>query len=176
MQQLLQQHAQRYTVGIHPSWQSGDDDVLLKDEIITLQNIIQQTVKYSRQHYIRMSLPKTYQKLIEQGIEAEYSMGYGSINGFRASYTLPFKWYDLQKELQTNLTIHPFCYMEANSFFEQKLTIDEAAAELQSYYNIVKKVNGHFITIFHNHFLTEQKQWIAWRNMYENFLHSNFEM
>ncbi len=174
LQLLIQKHVQQYSVGIHPSWQSGDDDILLKDEIFTLQNIVQQTVKYSRQHYIRMSLPNTYQKLIEQGIEEEYSMGYGSINGFRASYTLPFKWYDLQKEEQTNLTIHPFCYMEANSFFEQKLTIDEAAAELQSYYNIVKKVNGHFITIFHNHFLTEQTQWIAWRNMYENFLHSNF--
>lgn len=174
LQLLIQQHAQHYTIGIHPSWQSGDDETSLKEEIVTLQNIIQQPVKYSRQHYIRMSLPETYQKIIEQGIDEEYSMGYGSINGFRASYTLPFKWYDLQKEAPTNLTIHPFCYMEANSFFEQKLTIEEAAEELQSYHDIVKKVNGQFVTIFHNHFLTEQTQWIAWRNMYENFLHSNF--
>lgn len=174
MQLLLQQHAQLYTVGIHPSWQSGDNDFLLQNEVNTLSNITQHKVNNSRQHYIRMSLPNTYRTLIQQGIDEEYSMGYGSINGFRASYTLPFKWYDLEKETITPLTIHPFCYMEANSFFEQKLTIDEAAKELQSYYDVVKKVNGQFITIFHNHFLTEQSQWVAWRNMYENFLHSNF--
>lgn len=174
MQLLLQQHAQQYSVGIHPSWQSGDNDALLQNEVNTLSTIIQHKVNYSRQHYIRMTLPKTYQTLIQKGIDEEYSMGYGSINGFRASYTLPFKWYDLEKEATTTLTIHPFCYMEANSFFEQKLTIDEAAKELQSYHDIVKKVNGQLITIFHNHFLTEQSQWITWRNMYENFLDTNF--
>ncbi len=174
MQKLVHQHAQLYSVGIHPSWQSGDNEKLLQQEITTINKITQQNVIDSRQHYIRMSLPETYRSLISNQIQNDYSMGYGSINGFRASFTLPFKWYDLEKEAISNLTIHPFCYMEANSFFEQKLTIDEAATELQNYFNIVKKVNGQFITIFHNHFLTNQPQWVAWRNMYENFLQTNF--
>jgi hypothetical protein len=59
--------------------------------------------------------------------------------------------------------------MEATSFFNQAYSVEEAAKEIQYYYDVVKKVNGEFITLFHNHFLTEQPQWIAWRNMYEDF-------
>jgi hypothetical protein len=104
----------------------------------------------------------------------EHSMGYGSINGFRASYTLPFYWFGLKENKITGLMVHPFCYMEANSFFEQKCSAEHAAAELQQYHDIVKSVNGEFITLFHNHFLTEQPQWIAWRKMYADFLENNF--
>ena len=101
-------------------------------------------------------------------------MAYGTINGFRASYTLPHRWYDLEKETMTMLTIHPFCFMEANSFFEQGYSAEQAGEEMQYYHDVVKKVNGEFIILFHNHFLTEQLEWVEWRKMYERFLQNNF--
>jgi hypothetical protein len=196
MKQLIKRHAGKYTIGIHPSWQSGSTEDcpgtagagdssahylprtstgdLLEKEIRLLSKISGKKVVSGRQHYIRMKLPGTYRKLAEQGIIHEYSMGYGSINGFRASYTLPFYWYDLLKEQVTELVIHPFCYMDANACFEQKLTVEQAAIELQQFHDIVKRVNGQLITIFHNHFLTEQPQWVTWKNMYEQFLKKNF--
>lgn len=174
LQILIKQHAGKYPVGIHPSWQSGDDINVLKTEIQTLKNITGNTVTKSRQHYIRMQLPETYRLLTEQGITEDHSMGYGSINGFRASVAASFYWYDLEKEQQTNLLILPFCFMEANSFFEQHLTTTQAAEELQKYHDVVKSVNGTLITIFHNHFVTEQKAWLPWRNMYADFLKENF--
>jgi hypothetical protein len=170
LQQLIQQCQQKYKTGIHPSWQSHDDLQLLKAECQQLATIGQQAVNSSRQHYIQFTLPYTYRCLIAAGITADYSMGYGSINGFRASYTKPFYWYDIMEEKQTALLLHPFCYMEANSFFEQGFTVEQAAEELQQYYNAVKAVNGQLISIFHNHFLTEQEQWLPWRKMYANFL------
>jgi hypothetical protein len=60
--------------------------------------------------------------------------------------------------------------MEATSFFNQAYSVEQAAEEIQYYYDTVKKVNGEFITLFHNHFLTEQPQWIQWREMYAAFL------
>jgi hypothetical protein len=65
--------------------------------------------------------------------------------------------------------------MEANSYFEQHYTAEQAAKELQQYHDIVKSVEGELITIFHNHFVTEQKEWLPWRNMYADFLKRNFE-
>lgn len=174
MKLLMQQHAQLYSVGIHPSWQSGDDENLLEQEINILQQAINKKVSNSRQHYIRMSLPTTYEILIAKGIEEEYSMGYGSINGFRASYCKPFKWYNLAKEEATTLNTHSFCFMEANSFFEQQYSANDAAIEFQEYLDVVKKTDGELISIFHNHFITEQPEWIAWRSMYKNFLEENF--
>ena len=117
-----------------------------------------------------MSFPETYQSLIKNNITHDYSMGYGSINGFRASYAKPFVWYDLEKEENTGLIIHPFCYMDANAFFEEKLSVRQADEELNYYFSITKSVNGEFSIIHHNHFLTKQNEWSEWRKMYENFI------
>ncbi|MGI8951490.1 MAG: polysaccharide deacetylase family protein [Chitinophagaceae bacterium] len=173
LHQLINEISQKYKVGIHPSWQSGDDKNILKKEIQLLKNIIGKPITASRQHYIRMKFPETYRLLIDEKISKDFSMGYGSINGFRASVASSFYWYDLEKEQQTSLLIHPFCFMEANSFFEQHYSATQAATELQQYYEIVKNVSGELITIFHNHFITEQPQWIEWRKLYENFLCDN---
>ena len=97
-------------------------------------------------------------------------MGYGSINGFRASYCLPYKWYDLQKDQVTDLTIFPFCYMDANSYFEQKFSSEEALQEMKHYYTVVKQVNGYFITIWHNHFLGTDNMFVGWREIYKTLI------
>ncbi len=169
MKQLIRDIAAKYTTGIHPSWQSGDDESLLQTEIETLQFNNKKNVSISRQHYVRMQLPGTYQHLISHGITAEYSMGYGSINGFRASTCVPYYWYNLQKEQVTVLKIFPFCYMEANSIFEQKDTPAKALKELQEYYNVVKKVGGMLITIFHNHLIGLDENGKEWMAMYRQF-------
>lgn len=170
---LVQQIAQQNIIGIHPSWQSNTNDTLLQQEIITLQNISQQKIFASRQHYIKLNLPHTFRLLIQQKIYNDYSMGYTTINGFRASYTLPHYWFDIEKNAITNLLIHPFCYMDATAIFEKKLTIAQAQTELQALYDVVKKVNGTCIAIFHNHFLTTQKKWKPWRNLHQQFLNKN---
>ena len=173
-QLLISKLSVMYACGIHPSWQSGDNPQLLEQELGYLQKITGKKTSMSRQHYIRMSLPDTYQQLLQAGISKDFSMGYGSINGFRASYCMPYSWYDLPGNQQTGLMIYPFCYMEANSLFEQKFSPDEALLEMEQYWAITKQYNGTFITIFHNHLLTEQPGQIKWRNMYQQFLESNF--
>jgi hypothetical protein len=174
LQQLYRRLSEKYKTGIHPSWQSGTEDGLLDKEIHVLQEIIQQPISVSRNHYLRFNLPHTYRKLMAAGISDDYSMAYGNVNGFRASYVMPYRWYDLEKEAETDLVIHPFCFMEAASFFNQGYSVEMAAEEIQYYYDTVKKEKGEFITLFHNHFLTEQPQWIGWRNMYADFLERNF--
>lgn len=170
LRQLIKCHAEKYTVGIHPSWQSGDGPELIKKEIATLENITGKNVTISRQHYIRFTLPETYQYLLNAGIKEDYSMGYGSINGFRASVASAFYWYNLKIENSTDLLIHPFCFMEANSYYEQKSSAQQALEELRFYYNEIKKVNGEFITIWHNSFLGTAGRFRDWKEIYEQFI------
>ena len=170
MQELIRHHSDLYSIGIHPSWQSGDDTEKLKTEILRLGHISGKQIHSSRQHYIRFTLPQTYRQLIDLGIESDFSMGYGSINGFRASVATPFYWYDLEKEDQTKLLVYPFCFMEANSFYEQKFSAEQAFEELKHYYNIVKSVNGTLTIIWHNNFLGTAKMFKGWREIYEQFI------
>lgn len=97
-------------------------------------------------------------------------MGYGQTNGFRASIASPFYWYDLEKEEATSLMIYPFCFMDANSYFEQGFNADQAFEELMQYYTAIKAVNGTMITLWHNSFLGPAGAETRWRSAYERFV------
>jgi hypothetical protein len=170
MWKLVKQHVKKYIVALHPSWQSGDSVSLLKKEKQQLEAMSESPVTRSRQHYIRFLLPEGYKCLTEAGLTDDYSMGYGSINGFRASVANSFFWYDLDKEEQTSLRIHPFCFMEANSFYEQRYSAQEAYIELMHYYTQCKEVNGTLISIWHNNFLGTGKAFAGWKEIYEQFI------
>lgn len=118
-------------------------------------------------------MPDTYRRLIGAGITEDYSMGYGSINGFRASFCLPFTWYDLHKEETTKLTVYPFCYMDANSYYEQKHSPQKALEEMEHYRKITKEVNGLLTTIWHNHFLGTGKSFQGWRDIYRTWMQNH---
>ena len=117
MQQLIKQHAGKYAIGIHPSWASGDERGLINEEIKTLELATGKKITSSRQHYIRFALPYTFRKLIAAGITADYSMGYGSINGFRASVATPFYWYDLKKRRADKFVASSFLLYGSKFFF-----------------------------------------------------------
>ncbi len=170
LRELVAYHAAGYRLGIHPSWSSGDKDRLLGEEIEWMEQVTDKNITRSRQHYIRFTLPHTYRRLLFYGIDQEFSMGYGSINGFRASVASSFYWYDLEREEETTMRIFPFCFMDANARYEQGLTPSQAMTELMHYYHHIRKVNGLMVTIWHNNFLGIDPAFAGWREVYEVFL------
>ncbi|MBI1343961.1 MAG: hypothetical protein GC171_13590 [Terrimonas sp.] len=172
MRSLVRKIADKYAVGIHPSWKSGDDENLLKEEIDRLREMTGRDIDSCRFHYVRFNLPGSYRQLIREGIRNDHSMGYGSINGFRASVADPFYWYDLEKEEQTGLLVFPFCFMEANSYYEQQYSVPETGAEILHYGKKVKSLNGMLITLWHNQFLGSSKEFSGLKEVYEGFIRS----
>jgi len=170
MWKLVKYHARRYDIGLHPSWQSGDKPELLEREKEYLADMGEVPVNRSRQHYIRFNLPADFRRLVRLGIKSEYSMGYGSINGFRASVAAPFYWYDLEREEQTFLRVHPFCFMDANAYYEEKLTAGAALEESLYYLNSCREANGTMISVWHNNFLGTDPAFKGWRDAYEKFI------
>ncbi|MBA2746489.1 MAG: hypothetical protein H0U44_09720 [Flavisolibacter sp.] len=168
--ELIRELDQKYALALHPSWATGEFPSLFKEEKSWLESIIEKQVDASRQHYINFELPSTYRHLIEAGIKHDYSMGYGSINGFRASVATPFYWYDLKAEKQTTLMIHPFCFMDANSFYEQQQDPAKTIQELKLYIETVRSVHGTMITIWHNSFLGSDPAFYGWKEIYKEFI------
>lgn len=170
MWRLIKLHAKKYSIGIHPSWQSANNLSIVKKEKSYLEAMSELSISASRQHFIKFNLPQGYTQLIEADITDDYSMGYGSINGFRASVASSFNWFNLETNEETNLCIHPFCFMDANSHYEQKQTAQQSFDEVMQYYKICKEVGGTLITIFHNNFFGTSKEFKGWSIMYEQFL------
>jgi hypothetical protein len=175
LQELIAYFSVVYKVGLHPSWLSSvaaNNETLL-EEREWLEVIIDKPLQHSRQHYIKFTLPQNFRRFVECGLLKDYSMGYGSNNGFRASVASSFYWFDLEKNESTQLQLFPFCFMDANSFYEQKFTPRQAYDELIYYYNTIKKLNGLFVTIWHNQFLGTDKKFAGLKEMYELFMKEN---
>ena len=117
--------------GIHPSMTSHFKKRRLNNEIKILSGILNRPVVKSRQHYLKLSLPETYNNLIKQGIENDFSMGYASHPGFRAGTCTPFYFYDLLADRETTLKVFPTAVMDGTLNDYLKLEPNEALKKIK---------------------------------------------
>ena len=158
------------TVGIHPSFASNSDVCILEKEISRLEAILKREVLFSRQHFLKLSLPKTYKQLLSLGITEDFTMGYASILGFRAGIASPFSFYDLDMEQALPIKIFPFAITDDILRFNLKLEADCVINEIQDIVNSVKQVNGTLITVWHNNTFSNFGMWKGWKNVYEEVI------
>jgi hypothetical protein len=157
-------------VGIHPSYASNTDMKVLKREINSLSKVLNRQITKSRQHFLKLSLPQTYRNLIDLDITDDYTMGYASEIGFRASICSSFNFYDLEMETETNLRIHPFAFMEGTLRDYLSINADRAMDYIKPLIDEVKAVNGTFISLWHNESLSNQRRWLGWQQIYEDMI------
>jgi len=157
-------------VGIHPSFGSNANPDKLKIEVKKLSQILKREITKSRQHFLKLNLPTTYRNLLNLDITDDYTMGYASEPGFRASICNPFYYYDLDLETETNLRIHPFAFMDGTLKDYKQLSANESLIIIKSLIEEVKKVKGTFISVWHNESLSDKKRWVGWRNVYEEMI------
>jgi len=165
--QLIQQIAAQHPIGIHPSYQSNEDSLLLDQEINRLEDISGKRIDSNRQHYLRLRFPETYENLVHYKIKEDYTMGYAQEMGFRASIATPFYWFNLRKNEATDLLVYPFQIMDVTLNVYQQLSPEAAITKAQKIIHQTQKVNGHLITIWHNSSLCEAWNWKDWRQVYE---------
>lgn len=157
-------------VGIHPSYASNENPEKLQKEIAQLQKVLKRDITKSRQHFLKLTFPDTYTRLIEQDIASDYTMGYASQIGFRASICQPFYFYNLSLENKTKLLIYPFCIMDASLYYYLKYSPEQAITACKEIVDEVQKVNGHLITLWHNNSLSNENEWVGWSKVYEELI------
>ncbi len=157
-------------VGVHPSYKSNSNFEALEKEISALSRVYGRKVEKSRQHFLKLTIPETYRNLIKLGITDDYTMGFASKPGFRAGTCTPFYFYDLEKEEQTSLKVFPFQVMDGTLNHYMKLNREEALQKIQTLVKAVKRVNGTFISLWHNESVGEQREWEGWSGVYEGML------
>ena len=169
-QSLIKSIADYSEVGIHPSYASNNTIEILEKEIKRLQSITHRNATKSRQHFLKLNIPNTYRNLIDNDIKADYTMGYAEHPGFRGSICSPYFFYDLDVELETKLQLFPFTTMEASYQYYKKCTPAEASHHISKLMEIVRAVNGTFISVWHNESLCEEGIWLGWKAVYEKML------
>lgn len=169
-QNLIKRIGDYAHVGIHPSYSSYLKKDIVKKEVSRLSSVLKREITMSRQHFLRLYLPQSYQILIELDILNDYSMGYASQAGFRAGYADTFVFFDLENDIKTKLKIHPFALMDGTMRDYLQLDTQESFEKAKSLINEVKNVNGTFILLWHNETLSGEKRWEGWITLYRKIL------
>ena len=170
MAALATDFALQGTVGMHPSYTTSEQPQKITAEKQWLEGVLEKPVTQSRQHYIRLRFPDTYRQLIAAGITHDWSMGFPDAVGFRAGTSHSFYWYDLEREEETPLRIHPFIFMDTTARDYLGWTAAEAGTFLEKTCTALKPLGGQLTTVFHNFSLGHASDWKGWRELYKEFM------
>lgn len=165
MRALITHASAHAEVGLHPGYGASDQPGQIIREKQRLEALSGAAVTRSRQHFLRLRLPETLRELERAGIREEHSMGLADRIGFRAGTCTPFPFYDLLAEEQTALMVHPFAIMDSAMAYRMRLSPEAAVQEAQRMVDAVRKVEGRFISVWHERFLSGYGNEAGWGSL-----------
>ncbi len=162
--------ARGHQVGVHPSYASFKDPVMIEKEkeAVSLSSGIE--VNSSRQHYLRFDVPKTWRFLVSAGINTDSTLGYAAEPGFRCGTCKPFPVFDIYQREELPLIERPLLIMDVSFRFYKKYTIEQSIALSQKIIEQVKKHNGELMILWHNSSLSEIDGWNGWSEVLEKMV------
>jgi tetratricopeptide (TPR) repeat protein len=169
MKSLIKYTGSYSEIGIHPSFYSSSFPEKILTEKERLENLSGKKIIKSRQHYLKFILPDTYNSLVAAGITEDYSMGFSQKPGFRAGTCKLFYFYDLKNEKATELKLFPITFMES-TVMNNSSDAEEAYQKILCLLHEVKKVNGTFISLWHNHTISETAEYEQWKIVHEKMM------
>ena len=151
-------------VALHPSYNCGELAQILQEKE-DLQNVLGRPIKKSRQHFLKIVFPQSYQLLIKAGIEEDYSMGYHDNIGYRAGISVDFPWFDLSTNEKTKLRIFPFQLMDATYEFYRFIKKSAIEKEVLALKVSAVKNNYRFVFNAHNNYLSDDFSINNWKSL-----------
>ena len=172
IQQLIEKITlnKKNNIGIHPSYASNKNSIKIEIEKKRLEKLTNQRITSSRQHFLMLSFPNTYENLLKNNIKHDYTMGYASKIGFRAGICTTFPFFNIPKDKEENLLITPFQIMDGTLNNYENLNPEQAIEKINTIIPTIKKVNGTFVSLWHNSSLSETNEWENWTIVYETLV------
>jgi len=129
-----------------------------------------QEITEGRQHYLRFSVPETWQNWEDAGLKVDSSMNYAGYEGYRCGTASAFPVFNVKTRRQLKLLERPMVLMDTNPIMHNFNDISKDYKEVNSYFIEKSRLYAMPLTVlFHNSvFSMYQKQGIE--NAYTNLL------
>jgi hypothetical protein len=160
----------KITHGLHPGYYAAANKKALQQEYLNFKSLFGFEPTLARWHFLKITLPKSFEWLIENNFTQDWSMAYADMPGFRASTALPFKFFNLTTNRETNLLVQPVALMDVSLKNGLQLTPEAAIHLIKDYKNTVKQVNGQFIVIWHNSSFDSTEGWRDWDKVFNEII------
>jgi hypothetical protein len=164
---IVKEIGEHYETGMHPGYESGRSIEGINREKDVLENFLQKKITRSRQHFLRLKLPQTYEHLLAAGITHDYTMGFADHIGFRAGTAHSFRFFNPLENTPSQLVVHPFCLMEVSLKNYMKLDVSQALEYVEKIKSRCRQAGAPFCFIFHNDSLSDNAEWKGWRKVFE---------
>ncbi len=161
--------------GLHPSYNASKQLWRLRMENNALKKCLGKEPLHNRFHYLRFTLPDTYETLIQEGFTTDWSLCYSNNPGFRASTSFPFRFFNLKRNEVRPLLLYPTVVMDKSLRNNLHLSLEDSKQYLLNLSDKVKSVNGTFITLFHNEHLTDELDWEGWKGLCQEIIDAHKE-
>ncbi len=149
-------------VGLHISYRAATNDTALSLEKQALEKCLGRPVTRCRFHYLRFALPQGYERLESMGFTDDYSLAYSNVAGYRAGTGRDFAFYNIEKEAETKLIVHPLIVMDKTLRSNMNLSVDEAYRFIDKLRHESNATGGDFTTLFHNENIADWNGWGEW--------------
>lgn len=166
-QQLIREMAAFVSIGLHPSYRSCTSQYYLKSEQELLRQILRREVTTSRQHFLKLDLPGSYNALTALGFTDDYTMGYADAAGFRNGTARSYPFFDVHRNTATSLRVHPFAYMDVSLNSYLKLSPQQAKEKIRTLFAEVQHYGGDFVFLWHNETIGEFGAWKGWKSVFD---------
>ncbi len=138
-----------YQIGLHPSYNSYDNYIMITQEREKLQNATGQKIRTSRQHFLRFSFDETITALSDSGIYEDSSLGYQRKIGFRCGTAFTYLLYDLRRDRVSRVSETPMIIMDG-ALLEECSGDPVKAHKMLSNFADRHRENSHLTINFHN--------------------------
>lgn len=149
--QLLTDHG--FEVGLHSDCYRYNEADKLKDEKERLECVLGSAVSGFRTHFLRFSVPETWELLSKVGVEYDASFGFAGCAGFRNGMCHPFYPFNLTTQRKINVLELPLHVMDATLFDYMRLDSKGAWTIAKRLIDVAEKYNGVLSILWHNNHL-----------------------
>ncbi|WP_281950366.1 polysaccharide deacetylase family protein [Nitrosophilus kaiyonis] len=157
-------------LGYHPSYNSYNNEGLFRKDKEKIEKIINQELKFGRQHFLRFEVPTTWQIWEDNNMEWDSTLSYADKEGFRCGVCYPSSVFNILSRKKLKLKEKPLIIMEGSfTTYQQNITPQKMEQKIFELINKVRKYNGEFVFLWHNSSFNTLN-WLKFQYIYEKVL------
>lgn len=164
---VVRQLAERFDVGLHPSYASFGKPAMVAKQKLILEKITEKPVTKVRQHFLLYRFPETANIFIDEGLTHDYTLGFADHPGYRAGTCRSFPFFDLKKKSMRPLTLIPFAFMDRTLKDRIGLTPEGAIVKIRQLISACSGAGVLPMGLWHNDTLSDYGEWAGWKAVFE---------